>query len=258
MEDGDNSILPHYDAIIIDEAHTLEDSAANHLGLKISNAGLSFFLNRIYDPLKGRGLMMKAGEDSAELQILIQKIQDQASFFFNQTEDLLEEQENNIVRILAVNAIQDNLSESLYELSEQLREYSKIIEDGDIKLEIKSTIERCASFADGIYDFVNMKLPNHVYWLEKSQSQSYNSIITLNAAPLNVSDILYETLFKKEKPVILTSATLAIKNDLTYYISRTGFANGDSVILDSPFDFKKQARVYAPLAMPEPNDKRYN
>ncbi len=257
LEEGDNAVLPHYDAIVIDESHTLEDSAANHLGLQISNSGLNFFLNRVYDPLKGRGLMMKAG-DSTEIQILIQKIYDHASFFFNQAEDLLEDKDENIIRILNTDAITDNLSEVLGELSNQMREYSKIVDDGDVKLEMKSAIERCDTFASGIYDFVNMKLENYVYWLEKSESQSYKTTISLNAAPLNVSDILYQTLFKKTNPVILTSATLAIKNDLEYYTSRIGFANGNSMILDSPFNFKEQARVYVPLAMPEPNDERYN
>src|SRR5262245_7222864 len=50
------SILPDYKIVIFDEAHTLEDVAADHLGLQVSRGGLEYLLNKLHSP-RGRGLL---------------------------------------------------------------------------------------------------------------------------------------------------------------------------------------------------------
>src|SRR3954462_334548 len=47
--------LPKYDLLILDEAHTVEDVAGDHFGLKISEGGLRYQLRHLYDTKKGRG-----------------------------------------------------------------------------------------------------------------------------------------------------------------------------------------------------------
>ena len=43
------SILPDYDVVILDEAHTVEQVASDHLGLAISNGQLDYLYNRLYN-----------------------------------------------------------------------------------------------------------------------------------------------------------------------------------------------------------------
>ena len=43
------SILPDYDAVIFDEAHTLADVAADHLGFRITSRQLDYALNKLYN-----------------------------------------------------------------------------------------------------------------------------------------------------------------------------------------------------------------
>ena len=43
------SYLPKYDLVILDEAHTVEDVAAQHFGLKISEAAIRYTLRNLYD-----------------------------------------------------------------------------------------------------------------------------------------------------------------------------------------------------------------
>ena len=47
-------VLPHYTALVLDEAHNVEDAATRFLGLEISLRGLKMLLHRLYDP-RGRG-----------------------------------------------------------------------------------------------------------------------------------------------------------------------------------------------------------
>ena len=96
-----------------------------------------------------------------------------------------------------------------------------------------------------------MSFADSVYWIENARAG-----ITIQAAPLNVAEVLQETLFKKSFPVILTSATLTVKKKFDYYRKRIGFINGPELRLDSPFG-NNQVRICLPREMPEPTHKDY-
>src|SRR5918999_1262054 len=46
-------ILPKYNAVVFDEAHTLEDVAAEHLGLSVTRGQADFLLNKLLAERKG-------------------------------------------------------------------------------------------------------------------------------------------------------------------------------------------------------------
>jgi hypothetical protein len=52
---------------------------------------------------------------------------------------------------------------------------------------------------------------------------------------------------------IFTSATLAVQGKFHHYCAELGLGEPDSACWESPFDYGKQAVLYAPLGMPEPN-----
>src|SRR3954451_10901200 len=53
--------LPKYDAVILDEAHTVEDVAGQHFGLEVSEAGLRYQLRHLYAPKRGKGVLNTHG-----------------------------------------------------------------------------------------------------------------------------------------------------------------------------------------------------
>src|SRR5215213_1989952 len=53
--------LPKYDAVILHEAHTVEDVAGSHFGLEIGEAGIRYNLRHLHDPKRGRGLLNTYG-----------------------------------------------------------------------------------------------------------------------------------------------------------------------------------------------------
>ncbi|MBR4976368.1 MAG: hypothetical protein IKY61_04885, partial [Thermoguttaceae bacterium] len=53
------SILPRYDAVIFDEAHTMEQVAAEHLGVELSQYQIDYLLNRLYNDRTNRGLLVE-------------------------------------------------------------------------------------------------------------------------------------------------------------------------------------------------------
>src|SRR5262249_29805664 len=49
--------LPDYQVVIFDEAHTLEDVAAEHLGIQVTSGAVEYLLNRLYNPRNAKGLL---------------------------------------------------------------------------------------------------------------------------------------------------------------------------------------------------------
>jgi len=258
IEKLENGVLPNYAATVFDEAHTMEDSAANHLGLNLSSSSIRFFLNRLFNPASGRGMLVKPGETSMELRRLLSNAHDASGLFFSQFGAALERRESDTMRIFKQGEFTDGLSPRLKEISHLLKDYMEDQEEQDVKTELASNLERCENYAQSVSDFVSMNMENHVYWIEgRANSYTGNQMVSLKAAPLNVAEMLRELLFKRDIPVILTSATLTVRNKMDYFAGRVGYCNGESLMLDSPFDYQKQVRLYLARRLPEPSEKGF-
>src|SRR5207302_1341622 len=55
------SILPKYQVAILDEAHTLEDVAAEHMGLQVTRGQIDYQLNKLYQVRLKSGGKMETG-----------------------------------------------------------------------------------------------------------------------------------------------------------------------------------------------------
>ena len=259
LEMQENCPLPVYGAVIFDEAHTLEDNAANHLGIHVSNSSLRYFLNRLFNPSNGRGLMMKSGSSSMMIRGKISALHDSLAIFFSQFDMDLERNREDCLRLPKNARYENNFTGQLADLEKILEDYIDQQESPEFKTELNSQLERSRAFRDEIDSFIKMSLEDQVYWVEGHDTANarYRNI-ELTSAPLNVADLLRKILFTKDFPVILTSATLAVKESLDYYAARVGFCGGEGLILDSPFDYSKQVTLYLSRSMPQPNEKDYN
>ena len=52
------SILPDYEVVVFDEAHSLENIAGDHLGLSVSSSQVDYLLNKLYNDRTNRGLLV--------------------------------------------------------------------------------------------------------------------------------------------------------------------------------------------------------
>jgi DNA polymerase-3 subunit epsilon/ATP-dependent DNA helicase DinG len=81
--------------------------------------------------------------------------------------------------------------------------------------------------------------------------------LTLTAAPLQVAELLQTQLFAQKETTVLASATLTIEGGFDYIKERLGLPDPAELMLDSPFDYEKQALVFIPEDIPEPNQRGY-
>jgi ATP-dependent DNA helicase DinG len=92
----------------------------------------------------------------------------------------------------------------------------------------------------------------NVRWYEVTRSG-----FALHATPLDVAGPLREHKARTRAAWILTSATLAVGESFDHVKHQTGFFEADTIKLDSPFDYARQALLYLPPGLPEPNQPGY-
>src|SRR5262249_40363548 len=63
------SLLPGYKVVIFDEAHTLEDVAADHMGLQITQGQLDYLFNSLLSTTGNKGLLAFHGTRESLLQL---------------------------------------------------------------------------------------------------------------------------------------------------------------------------------------------
>ena len=97
--DSAGALLPNYGAVLIDEAHTLENNAAEYLGLHLSRAGIVGTLNRLFNPESARGLLMRQGENALELRSLVADTRGEAYSFFANYEEYINRHDESAVII---------------------------------------------------------------------------------------------------------------------------------------------------------------
>jgi ATP-dependent DNA helicase DinG len=105
----------------------------------------------------------------------------------------------------------------------------------------------------------------------------------LNAAPVDVAEYLRRRLFETETSVIMTSATLGIRNSergawndaarpdpvrqnsalrdarsaLAYFVRRVGCESATQLQVGTPFDYERQMKLFTVKKMPDPREHGY-
>ncbi len=127
------------------------------------------------------------------------------------------------------------------------------VQDDEItRAELADLGRRLTDARDGITTFIDQSTANQVYWVERTGKTESN--LGLHAAPIDLSEILGQMLFREDRSVVMTSATLSVgSSEMGYFRNRVG-AHGpgiDAVQIGSPFDYEQQMKLYLTPTMPE-------
>jgi ATP-dependent DNA helicase DinG len=263
--------LPKYDLVILDEAHTVEDVAAQHFGVRISEASIRYNLRALYDAKRGKGILSTHGASANDAIRDIVELNDLTERFFERVIAWQETSGRGNGRVHEPNVVQNDLSPRLGELVKHLKEMvSKLSDDEQEEAsELTATAEKIRAMAAAVDSILAQTLENAVYWFEVSGRTPKR--VSLHAAPINVAEGLRRQLFGKVASVVMTSATLCaakghgLKGHVTsgaepfpaafeYVASRLGVGDCRTLQLGSPFDYAAQATLYVETDLPEPND----
>jgi len=258
-EENDGAILPSFDFVVLDEAHTLESVAAEHIGLELTHGSLRWLLHKLWNPRTEKGLLalLREGALVRDVAALLERT-DQ---FFAAVEAAVarlspDKSPATTTRIRRPDLVPDTLSLPLADFTAKIRALQQKTDDKDLREELAEWTRKSEEARRALGAFLKQSVEDHVYWVERGGTARQPNV-GLRAAPVDVAPALKEMLFDAHDSVVLTSATLAIRGRLDYFLRRVG---GDGIAaeqLGSPFDYERQMKLYIPREMPDPNDAAY-
>ena len=252
------SLLPDYDAVILDECHTIEAVAGDHLGIKLTSGQFTYLFDRLFNDRTNKGLLVD--KDLRGLQSEVQRLGMVHSHFFADILDWTENHAPSNGRVMAKDVVKNDLTAPMLALAKKLQRQADGMNNAADKLDFESASERMTLLAHSLDLWIKQTEEGAVYWVEVSGNRSRTPRIELSSSPIDVAASLREHLFQNEtiRSVIMTSATIASGNDdkFTFYRSRVGLTGGQSVRVGSPFNYQEQSRVIIVPDMPDPSRER--
>ncbi len=240
-EEGFGEVLPSADVLILDEAHQLPDVATRFFGQAITGNQL---LELARDTISEDRL--EAGEDpelSARAERLQKAVKDmRLAFGVEQRRAPWRSVAEREAMKTAGATLLDTLTDLACKL-EPLAQRGKGLE---------SCLRRCGELRDRFALLTGDSPEGHIHWFE-----TFKHSFSLHLTPLEIAGPFRNKLLQQQTAWIFTSATLAVGERFDYFSVRMGLVDAETRRWESPFDYPRQAVLYVPEGMPDPNSPDY-
>jgi ATP-dependent DNA helicase DinG len=231
-------LLPEYRLLVLDEAHRLEEAATSYFGVQLSSWRVRELVG------DARRALAAADREEPALAEAARDVEDAASDFFAELPRGM-----GRVRLTGKQLTRDleGARESLQNRLGVLAEAAGSLESPTEEL---TAVGRRAGEAAGDLAFILADPdPGYVRFVEHRSGGA-----TVQAAPIDVSEILQERLFSELHSAVLTSATLSVAGSTAYFRGRLGLGDAGELLLPSPFDAQEQMLLYLPEDLPDPRE----
>ena len=238
--EGFGELLPSANAVIFDEAHQLPELASNFLATTISSRQINDLAE---DTIAA---CLEEAPDVNEIQTAVDVLKKAVADY--QLALVGKNGRFPWFEISKVAKIEDQfevLCKSVNELSEVLMSLS---DRG--KLLTKCT-ERCERIEQGLY-MISEGNDERINWLE-----CFERGFKMHSTPLVVADSFQEFMQQYKCSWVFTSATLTVNAKFEHFQQQLGLLDAETLMLDSPYDYQNNTRLYLPSLGVEPNDRNY-
>jgi len=248
------SVLPDYTAVILDEAHLIEDVASEYFGSQVSNY-------QIDDLVRDLGMLkLEEAEVDREVTKSTARLSRFADEFWMGFRDGRGEEGRSPLNpgTFAKRNIDGQFEATplgdLYSVLDGTIARLETTLDAikDRTPDIESLIRRLRQLRFELQFIVTGSDKKFVYWMERRGRGVF-----LRASPIDVAGILQDKLFDEVPTVVLTSATLSSGGNFAFIRDRLGLDTADDLIAESIFDYKQQAILYLPANMPDPRSREW-
>jgi ATP-dependent DNA helicase DinG len=261
-ESGFGEVIPRYEALIVDEAHGLEDALTQHFGFHLGYSKIARLLRDV------RSELGAAAAKQEKFRQALAESEDHARRLFAAFPEVSGMPRRLGTIPAAVTETRDALSRHLDVLASMLPNLPGASDElaalarrsQEIRIELDTILGEDSR-------------DNYACWAERRERTpagvppgktsgpdprwgSRSGILILHASPVEVREMMKHRLYDKVSSLVFTSATLSSGGDFEYFKSRLGLNHdGDAVevLLDSPFDYVRQTLLYIPASIPEPN-----
>ena len=240
-EEGFGELLPGADAFIIDEAHQLPEVAAVFFGTSISSHQLrDLARDTRLEHLREAGDMQELPAAAERLEGLVQRLR----LAFGPADRRAAWSE------VAADKGLEELLQDMAECLQQLAEWLAAAAERGRGLD--SCRQRALLLHERLQQLLQHSAGEFIHWFETSRTA-----FRLNLTPLNVAPVFRNCLEALPSAWIFTSATLAVGDSFAHFSSQLGIEDAATLKLDSPFDYQRNALLYLPDGMPQPNERGY-
>jgi ATP-dependent DNA helicase DinG len=249
-------VLPDYGAVIFDEAHQIEDVAAQYFGAHVSSYQIEDLLA---DVLRLPIFQVETVKELTKVGARVTKFADYFWQTFSGSNSLV--MVNDEGRFV--------LKQSMFVRKRRDGEYEATAA-GERYMALKTALDRLVASLSAVKDappemeaiqrraeqlrfdlefIVLGDDEGFVYWCERRGRGFF-----MQATPIDASGILQERLFSSVESVVMTSATLTSAGSFNFIRERLGVENATELVAESNFDYASQSLLYLPPRMPDPRN----
>jgi ATP-dependent DNA helicase DinG len=282
------SILPPYKRLVIDEAHNLEDIALESFAQKFEKLAFLRQLAKLYSeahPERSRLTLLR--HELSILEIipprLLQKLEIDLPAQKRLCQTTLEQAFAEVIQFLPrdrepkvriTDAVcqsafwKETFSKGLLSVAEEAARFSQMLKGvlTDLEqfekapfyeklsfhiLEIQAIMQRLDLTAAFLEQFTqDTPKDKRVRWMESNGAN-----VTLVDAALDISELLKEHLFSQQHTSVLCSATITTARSFSFLKRRLGLSSyaAREEIYESPFDYEQRALFVVPTDLPLPS-----
>ena len=249
-------VLPGFDAVIFDEAHTLEDVATGYLGLEISNSQTRYLFNSIYNKRTNKGVLPRLrrlnGGLAGRIEADLEDSRNASERFFQDIGAIFGHKSASR-RISTKDIVFNHMEEPLRRLAGSLSEMLDHVKEDDERIQVKVYYKRCLALSKAVSLILKQTEKGFVYWIDISKKRR-GTRYALLASPIEIAEDMHGRVFSKIRPVVMTSATLSVDKNFDFIKARLGVKDANELLLDSPFDYEENVLLYLPKDIADPNE----
>ncbi|MEQ8494865.1 MAG: ATP-dependent DNA helicase, partial [Gammaproteobacteria bacterium] len=241
-ETGFAELLPHAEAIVVDEAHKLPEIASLFFGRALSGQQIGALCHDL------RAVIATEAPDMPALARTLARFDDSQARLRERLQQLGRRPEWRSVRRRAdIDALVGDASDN----------FDQFIEALELAAERSAELAHCRERAYALKDkwalLEAAEDDTHVRWLDTSVRN-----FVLHETPISVAEPFAARVAASDAAWVLTSATLAVSGGFEHFTRALGLEAATEALWASPFDYPRQALLYLPPIEAEPGAEGFD
>jgi ATP-dependent DNA helicase DinG len=237
-DEGFGDLLPGAQAVILDEAHQVPDTAAQFFGQVWSVRQVQILMRDI------TAEMTAAGVRAPDIAVAVIDV-----------DNRLEELRAALPRDLRRHdwaSLPDAFLDVLPELETTISHIATQLEGLGAGAGTANCARRAGTLANALASLREMSDETGLRWVDVNANG-----LLLQYTPFEIAERLREYVESRPCAWVFTSATLAIGDDFSHFAARIGLPEARTLCIGSPFDYRDQARIFLPPQLPDPQSPAF-
>ena len=255
MTGGAFSLIGAADALIVDEAHELEEFVSSVLGEEFSASSVHHLVGQARGLARRMAREEKGSDATTALAIAANEFFDQLPEGRLRQSDVVansQPYEDLFAAYVTLKTwlLDDDTLDALSKVPEADRRKARALRERLVKI--------CSNKIDALSQIMLSDDVEVVRYVEKQIRRFKGQVVEtriLKMTPVSIAPWAQRALWPLYETAVLISATVLVDGSADFITSRTGLTSPSVLDAGTPFDYKRQAVLYVPSHISEPSGK---